>query len=162
MSFGDCLYSLVTNYVLASAVISWFIAQILKVFTGIFRVKKFSLTEMLFGTGGMPSSHSASVCAVACAVAIKQGLGSVEFAMCIILAMIVMRDATGMRREVGEHAKALNIILQELIEAKDPKITEKALNELAGHTPLQVFFGAIVGIVMPFLVALIPVFGITL
>ena len=82
--------------------------------------------------------------------------------MCIILAMIVMRDATGMRREVGEHAKALNIILQELIEAKDPKITEKALNELAGHTPLQVFFGAIVGIVMPFLVALIPVFGITL
>jgi acid phosphatase family membrane protein YuiD len=162
MGFLDLLWSLVTNYVLASAVIAWFVAQILKVCTGIFRLKKFSVTEMLFGTGGMPSSHTASVCAAACAAAIKYGLGSAEFAIAMILAMIVIRDATGMRREVGEHAKALNLILQDLIESKDAKITERALNELAGHTPLQVVCGAILGFAVPFLVTLIPVFNVTL
>jgi acid phosphatase family membrane protein YuiD len=158
----DFLWSLITNYVLASAVIAWFVAQILKVCTGIFRLKKFSVTEMLFGTGGMPSSHTASVCAAAFATAIKCGVGSPEFAVVMLLAMIVIRDATGMRREVGEHAKALNLILQDLFESKDAKITERALNELAGHTPLQVACGAILGFVTPFLVALIPVFNITL
>ncbi|MBE6583388.1 MAG: divergent PAP2 family protein [Ruminococcaceae bacterium] len=154
----DLLWSLVTNFMLASAVFGWFIAQMLKVITGIFRMKKFSVTEMFFGTGGMPSSHTAAVTALACAVAIRLGLGSAEFAMCAILAMIVMRDATGMRRQVGEQAKALNLILQELVESKDPKVTQKALDELAGHTPLQVAAGVIVGVVVPFLVDLIPIF----
>jgi len=154
----DLLWSLVTNFMLASAVFGWFIAQMLKVITGIFRMKKFSVTEMFFGTGGMPSSHTAAVTALACAVAIRLGLGSAEFAMCAILAMIVMRDATGMRRQVGEQAKALNLILQELVESKDPKVTQKALDELAGHTPLQVAAGGIVGVVVPFLVDLIPIF----
>ncbi len=155
----DLLYDLVTNYVLVCAACSWFVAQMIKVLTGIFKAKDFSVIELFFGTGGMPSSHTASVCALACAVAIKEGLGSISFAMCVVLALIVMRDATGMRRQVGEQAKALNIILQEIVEAKDPEITQKALNELAGHTPVQVAAGAAVGVVIPFLIRLIPVFS---
>ncbi len=154
----ELLLDLVTNFVLASAVFGWFIAQMLKVVTGIFRTKKFSFVEMFFGTGGMPSSHTAAVTALSCAVAIRHGLGSTAFAICAILAMIVMRDATGMRRQVGEQAKALNLILQELVEAKDPQVTQKALDELAGHTPLQVAAGVVVGVIVPFLVDLIPVF----
>jgi len=154
----EAILDVLTNFVLASAFFGWLVAQLLKVFTGIFRKKNFSVIELFFGTGGMPSSHTASVTALACAVAIRQGLGSAEFAMCAILAMIVMRDATGMRRQVGEQAKALNLILQELVEAKDPMITQKALDELAGHTPLQVAAGVVVGVAVPFLVNLIPIF----
>jgi len=154
----DLLLDLVTNFALASAFAAWFIAQLLKVVTGVFRMKKFSVIEMFFGTGGMPSSHTASVTALSCAVAIRLGLGSIEFAMCAILAMIVMRDATGMRRQVGEQAKILNDLLQKLATAKDPESQQKALDELAGHTPLQVAAGVVVGIVVPFLVDLIPIF----
>lgn len=137
----------VTNYILVSSVCAWLVAQILKGLTGVFKIKKFTLTEFFFGTGGMPSSHTAAVCSVMAASAIDYGLGSYQFAISAVLSMIVMRDAMGMRRQVGEHAKALNKIFQELAEAKnDPKLTQKALGELAGHTPLQVFAGAIVGI----------------
>lgn len=159
MTFLDLLLDLVTNFALASAVGAWLTAQLLKVVTGVFRTKKFSVVEMFFGTGGMPSSHTASVTALSCAVAIRLGLGSMEFAMCAILAMIVMRDATGMRRQVGEQAKILNNILQELMNAKDPKATQKALDELAGHTPLQVAAGVVVGVAVPFLIDLIPIFA---
>jgi acid phosphatase family membrane protein YuiD len=77
--------------------------------------------------------------------------------------MIVIRDAVGMRRQVGEHAKALNIIFKELVEAKnDPSLTQKAFKELAGHTPLQVLIGAFVGIVVALLMTFIPAFGVGL
>lgn len=138
---------LFTNYVLMSAVTGWLVAQILKGFTGVFKLKKFTLVEFFFGTGGMPSSHTAAVSAVATAAGICFGLNSFQFAISSVLAMIVMRDAMGMRRQVGEHAKALNMIFKELEEAKDdPELTYKALGELAGHTPLQVFAGMFVGI----------------
>lgn len=159
MKILELLLDLVTNFVLASAVGAWLAAQLLKIATGVFRMKKFSVIEMFFGTGGMPSSHSASVTALACAIAIREGLGSPLFAMSAILAMIVMRDATGMRRQVGEQAKVLNGILQQLKNAKNPEATQKALNELAGHTPLQVAAGVAVGIIVPFLINLIPVFS---
>ena len=154
----EYILKVVTNYYLISAVAAWLVAQILKVVTGVFKTKKFTLIELFFGTGGMPSSHSASVTALACAVGIRAGLDTPAFAICAILAMIVMRDATGMRRQVGEQAKVLNEILQNLVGAKDLKSTQKALNELAGHTPMQVAAGAVVGIAVPFLVNLIPVF----
>ena len=79
----------------------------------------------------------------------------------MVLAMIVMRDAMGMRRQVGEHAKALNIIIKELSQAKnDAELTIKALGELAGHTPLQVFAGAILGIIVPPLLGMIPFYAV--
>lgn len=157
----DFLLDLVTNYVLVSACVGWFTAQILKFFTGIFRIKKFSIVELLFGTGGMPSSHTAAVYALACACIIKHGFGSTEFAVSVVLAMIVMRDAMGMRRQVGEHAKALNLIIKDLAEANnDPNLTNKALAELVGHTPLQVFAGAVVGILVAVGLMFVPSFGI--
>jgi acid phosphatase family membrane protein YuiD len=150
-----------TNYMIVCAMSGWMMAQILKVFTGIFRMKKFSFIELLFGTGGMPSSHTAAVIGLTTAAVIKYGLGSSQFAICGVLSMIVMRDAMGMRRQVGEHAKALNIIIKELADAKkDPKLTEKALGELAGHTPLQVWVGAIVGALTAIALMFIPTFGI--
>ena len=145
-----------TNYILISAVCSWLVAQILKGLTGVFKLKKFTLTEFFFGTGGMPSSHTAAVCGVMTASAVTFGFASFEFAISAVLAMIVMRDAMGMRREVGRHAKALNQIFEELAKAKDdPALTHKALGELVGHTPLQVFAGAIVGIASSLLLGLV-------
>ncbi len=150
-----------TNYILISAIASWLTAQILKGLTGIFKLKKFTVTEFLFGTGGMPSSHTAAVCALICASAVKCGLGSSELAISAVLAMIVIRDATGMRRQVGEHAKALNSIFKELSEAKrDRELTHKALGELVGHTPLQVLAGAIVGFAVPIGLMFIPAFRV--
>ena len=145
-----------TNYILMSAVCSWLVAQILKGFTGVFKLKRFTLTEFFFGTGGMPSSHTAAVCGVVTATVLRYGFASHEFAISAVLAMIVMRDAMGMRREVGKHAKALNKIFEELAKAKnDPEMTHKALGELVGHTPLQVFAGVLVGIGSALLLSLI-------
>lgn len=145
-----------TNYILISAVCSWLVAQILKGFTGVFKLKKFTLTEFFFGTGGMPSSHTAAVCGVVTASVVTYGFASFEFAISGVLAMIVMRDAMGMRREVGKHAKALNQIFEELAKAKnDPELTQKALGELVGHTPLQVFAGVFVGIGSALLLSLV-------
>ena len=153
------IIDLFTNYVLMSAVLGWIAAQILKFCTGIFRLKKFSLTELFFGTGGMPSSHTAAVIGLTTACAMKFGLASYQVAISGVLAMIVMRDAMGMRRQVGEHAKALNIILKELAAAKkDRELADKALGELVGHTPLQVYAGVIVGAAVAIGIYYIPVF----
>ncbi len=158
----DFIVKMATNYALISAGASWVVAQILKAVTGIFRIKKFTFTEFFFGTGGMPSSHTAAVIGLLTACGIKYGVGSGFFAVSFILAMIVLRDAMGMRRQVGEHAKALNLIFKELIESKDPENTQKAFSELAGHTPLQVFAGALVGAAVAVIIAVIPVFGVSL
>ena len=155
------VYEFFTNYLIACACSAWIAAQILKACTGVFRLKSFSIVELFFGTGGMPSSHTAAVFALTTACGIKFGLGSAEFAISGVLALIVMRDAMGMRRQVGEHAKALNIILKERAEAKkDPKLAGKALGELAGHTPLQVAMGVLVGFGVAFGFMFIPVFGL--
>lgn len=146
-------------FIIICAVSAWFLAQILKVFTGVFKLKTFSLIELLFGTGGMPSSHSAVVSALAISCGIKEGFDSPAFAISAILAMIVMRDAMGMRRQVGEHAKVINKLFKNLSESlNDPELTGKALEELAGHTPLQVFAGMVLGAILPVAMMAIPVF----
>ena len=159
----DFIIDLASNYALVSAGCGWMVAQILKSVTGVFKVKKFTLNEFFFGTGGMPSSHTAAVTALLCACGIKYGLASGEFAISFVLTMIVIRDAMGMRRQIGEHARALNLIFKELVDAKnDPKLTQKAFGELAGHTPLQVFAGATVGIAVALLMTFIPFFSVSL
>lgn len=157
----DWLKDFVTNYVLIAGGTAWVVAQILKCVTGVFKVKKFTFLELMFGTGGMPSSHSAAVCALATACALKHGLGSTYFAIAAILAIIVMRDAMGMRREVGKHAKALNVIIAEFFKSdKHPEDLKKTHKELVGHTPLQVFAGVATGIAVAFLMSFIPAFYI--
>ena len=135
----------INNYLLISAISGWLIAQILKVFTGMFSKEKFSLTRLLFSNGGMPSSHSATVMAITVAALIKEGIGSPIFAVCAILAFIVMNDAMGVRYETGKQSKLINQIMAEISSGKPERI-ETGLKELVGHTPLQVVMGGITGI----------------
>lgn len=152
------LKALFTNYWLMSTVFGWLVAQILKVFTGVFRDRDFSVRALVFGTGGMPSSHTASVTALCTAIVVTHGFASPLFAMSALLCIIVMNDATGVRRETGEQSKALNIILEKLFTDPPENLNEN-YRELIGHTPLQVFFGALTGILVALLTSLLPVFA---
>lgn len=150
--------SLIDNFPLVCAGIAWFTAQILKVFTGVFKMREFSMTALLFGNGGMPSSHSASVCALAVSCALAYGMSSGYFAIASLFAIIVMGDAAGVRAETGKQSKVLNRIMRDLFSAEHAGEVNQNLKELVGHTPLQVVMGALLGFVLPFLVALIPMY----
>lgn len=102
----------------------------------------------MVGSGGMPSSHSATVCGLATAAGITYGGGSFEFAISVILAIIVMYDAMGVRRETGIQAKVLNEMLEAFSTMGKKMSPEEKLKEFVGHTPLQVLAGAILGIVI--------------
>jgi len=150
---------LVYNYVLATGVVSWFIAQIIKTILNFIKFDKFN-AERLIGAGGMPSSHTAMVVSAVTAVGRTEGVGSTVFAVMFLLAAIVIYDAMGVRRAAGMHAKEINNIkklIPELINSsvsaiKDgKKVKVKELQEYLGHTPLEVIGGAILG----FAVALI-------
>lgn len=148
-----------TNYMLVSVIAAWFTAQVLKGVTGIFKLKKFTVTEFLFGTGGMPSSHTAAVVALTTSSVIAFGFKSAVFAVSALLAMIVIRDAMGIRHEVGNHARELNRIIQKSLDAET---THETLKELVGHTPLQVLMGAVVGVAVAVIMSLFDVFSTTL
>ncbi len=141
----DWLLELLTNHFLITSVSSWLIAQVLKMIISSIINKKFSL-GWLFSDGGMPSGHSATVSSLAMFTLLQKGPGSFEFAMAMILAIIVCHDATGVRQEAGKHAVLLNEIMEsfELLKAKmDPHMK---LKEYVGHTRLQVLAGITVGI----------------
>lgn len=146
--------ALFTNYPLMCALVGWFFAQICKIFTGMFHERNFNVIEALFGTGGMPSSHSASVAALAMSSGIAYGLKSFEFAVTVVLAFIVMRDASGVRRSAGEQAKIMNRMIKTLSQGGTIDFNSD-IKEIIGHTPLQVFVGAVIGAVIPFLMMLI-------
>lgn len=138
------------NIVFVSAASGWLIAQILKTLIHLFLSKKF-VAERLVGSGGMPSSHSATVCALSTAACLEYGVGSFEFAISSILSLIVMYDAMGVRRETGIQAKVLNEIMEtfEKMGHKELSAQDK-LKEFVGHTPLQVLVGGILGIAIAF------------
>lgn len=146
--------ALFTNYPLVCAAVGWFVAQICKVFTGMFRERSFDVLTALFGTGGMPSSHSSAVCALCMASAIQYGLSSFQFAVTLVLAFIVMRDASGVRRSAGEQAKIINRMIKTLSEGGTIDFNSD-IKEIIGHTPFQVFIGAAIGAVIPFLMMLV-------
>ncbi len=137
--------ALLGNRVLQATLLPWATAQILKVIIEIVWRRKFNL-RLLTSMGGMPSSHSALVCGLAAAIALSDGAGSGAFALSIVLAMVVMYDATGIRRAASMQARILNQIIDELFQGHP--ISQVRLRELLGHTPLQVAAGAILGIVM--------------
>lgn len=134
------------NYLLMSAVVAWLVAQILKIFTGVYRDRHVNLSVLLFSTGGMPSSHSASVLGLTTAAALQEGFGSSVFAISAILSIIVIIDAVGVRYETGKQSKMLNKIVKEMFT--DTENAETHFKEFIGHTPLQVCIGAILGIVV--------------
>ncbi|MBP3436893.1 MAG: divergent PAP2 family protein [Clostridia bacterium] len=135
------------NPILEASLLAWFIAQLLKILITAIQDKKFDFVKF-WSSGGMPSSHSSTVCALATACAYVYGHVSPYFAISAILAVVVMYDAAGVRRAVGEQAKVLNFINATSVEDGEPGIMQKALKELIGHTPLQVVFGALLGILM--------------
>ena len=130
--------------VLLIAVAAWAAAQVLKLLLTTAVYRKFDITYLTTG-GGMPSSHSALVCAAAVSCGMSAGFDSPVFAVAAVVAFIVMYDAAHVRRETGEQAKVLNYILRNWEEFK-PEDFERDLKELIGHTPLQVAVGAVLGI----------------
>ena len=147
--FKNNIVDFFTNPVLLCAIISWFAAQMLKLFTTPYYKQEFSLLQALVGSGGMPSSHSAVVCSTSISCGILYGYDSAIFALSAVFAMVVMRDATGIRREAGKQAEVINQISEELGKKKK-KFLYVTLPELLGHTPLQVLFGALLGLGMAY------------
>lgn len=131
------------NYGLWIPIITWFLVQSIKVLSDLIIHKKLNI-KRLWGSGGMPSSHSAFVTSLATVAALSRGFDSFEFAICVIFASIVMYDAAGVRRAAGKQARVLNQIIE---NDGDINIQEK-LVELLGHTPVEVLAGAVVGILM--------------
>lgn len=138
----NIVQELTGNYILNAAIIAWFIAQFLKLIFDFATTGKLDLRRFIGGAGGMPSSHSALVVAMAITTWRVRGFQSVEFALAAVLAAVVMYDASGIRRAAGEQAKVLNIMIEQW---NDPELRDRQLKELLGHTPLQVVAGAVVG-----------------
>ncbi len=134
------------NSILWTAIIGWFTAQVLKVIFVCIKHKRLDFRRFV-GSGGMPSSHSSTVMALSTATGLTEGFSSTVFAVSLVLAMVVMYDAAGVRRAAGQQAKILNKIVDDWGKAS-PADTEKKLKELLGHTPVEVFAGAILGIVI--------------
>lgn len=141
----EFLSELYHNRVFMAAVTGWFVAQILKTIIHMWFNRRF-VAERLVGSGGMPSSHSSTVCALVTAAGIEFGGGSYEFAIAAIFAIIVMYDAMGVRRETGIQAKVLNEMMELFTKMGKEMTAEDRLKEFVGHTPLQVLMGAILGV----------------
>lgn len=144
---------LLSNRIFISAAAGWLVAQVLKTLIYMALTKQFT-AERLVGSGGMPSSHSSTVCALASSSAILYGLGSFEFAISAIVAIVVMYDAMGVRRETGIQAKVLNEMIELFSHMGKNMSTADKLKEFIGHTPLQVLAGAVLGIVIAFVVCM--------
>ena len=138
------------NPILTVALLAWFVAQVLKTLINFILLGKFQL-ERMWGDGGMPSAHSATVCAMVIATARSEGFGSAIFAVAAVVAIITMHDAMGVRREPGEQAKVLNKMIEQWIDVTEknaPFLQNMHLKEMVGHTPLQVLAGFVVGCVV--------------
>lgn len=142
---------LAQNKILLSAVTGWVLAQVLKTIIHLWFTRTF-VAERLVGGGGMPSSHSATVCALCTATAMEYGTGSFEFAMAAVFALVVMYDAIGVRQETGKQAKVLNDMIELFTHMGKDLDIEKQLKEFIGHTPLQVVCGAALGIITAFII----------
>eukprot|EP00250_Pteridium_aquilinum_P012549 c20793_g2_i1 orf=364-855(+) len=135
--------SIFQNQPLMAALISFLIAQSLKVFTTWYKEKRWEAKRLL-GSGGMPSSHAATVMGLAAGIGLKDGPGGSVFAIALVLASVVMYDASGVRLQAGRQAEVLNQIVFEL-PPEHPLAETRPLREPLGHTPPQVVAGAMVG-----------------
>ena len=142
---------IIHNHILLASFWAWLIAQILKTIIYVSVNKEFN-PERLVGDGGMPSSHSATVMALVTSTAFYYGSDTFEFAVGAILALITMHDAMGVRRETGRQAKAINNMMEWFAELNSDLPPEEKLKEFVGHSPTQVFFGALLGVVVAIVV----------
>ena len=135
------------NHVLLTGMVGWILAQALKIPLDLFREHRWNWA-LFFAAGGMPSSHSSLVTSTALGVGLHIGFDSPLFAVAVALAMVVVYDATGVRRQAGKQAEKINILVEELL--KGHPISEEHLREAIGHTPLEAFGGVVLGIVVAF------------
>ncbi len=133
------------NTPIAAALFAWLAAQSVKFTLAAVKNKRFDFTYFV-STGGMPSAHSASVCGLAFSVGKVQGFSSPVFAVALWFALIVMFDAQSVRRAAGEQARILNQIVDELLQHHH--LSQQKLAELLGHTRMEVFAGACIGMVI--------------
>ncbi|XP_059449326.1 uncharacterized protein LOC132180494 [Corylus avellana] len=138
-----------SNLPLLSAILACALAQFLKLFTTWYKEKRWDSKRML-DSGGMPSSHSATVTALVVAIGLQEGTGGPAFAIAVVLACVVMYDATGVRLHAGRQAELLNQIVCEL-PSEHPLSNIRPLRDSLGHTPLQVIAGAVLGCIVAFL-----------
>ena len=137
-----------TNRILLAALISWAIAQTLKIFTSLRAEHRIDWSKIM-GPGGMPSSHSAFVTSLAVGVGLTEGWDSGMFAVSFVFAAVVMYDAAGVRRAAGKQARVLNQLMT--IMLKEGHVPATKLRELLGHTPFEVIMGALLGMLIAWL-----------
>lgn len=142
---GEQFAQLGSNRELWAAFIAWLAAQLIKTLLSLRKTRKLNLSYIV-ASGGMPSSHSALVTALATAAARISGLGSPNFALAAVFAGVVMYDAAGVRLAVSRQARVLNLMIDDFFHERG--LTEHRMRELIGHTPIQVFAGALLGLVL--------------
>ncbi len=140
---------LLANRILLAALIAWTLAQAIKVPLNYLLHRQWDW-GLLFSASGMPSSHTALVTGIAGGVGLQEGFQSAAFAIASVLAMIVIYDATGVRRHAGDHARVLNLMIDELLTGHP--LAEKELKEVLGHTPREVIAGLLLGLSVAYLV----------
>ncbi|TET84292.1 MAG: divergent PAP2 family protein [Anaerolineales bacterium] len=132
------------NRVLIAALLAWAVAQGLKMPIEYARTRRWNWV-LLLRAGGMPSSHSSSVAALAHGIGLSVGYDSAMFALAVVVAMVVIYDATGIRRQSGLHAEVINVLVHDLLEG-NPMRHEKQLREVLGHSPLEALVGLFLGL----------------
>ena len=155
--FAGSLRTFFSNPIILSALVSWFVSQLMKGVIALLRIRTRNLKEvletMLWRTGGMPSSHAAVVTSMTVAVAFYEGIGSNLFAVSLVIAMVVMRDAMGVRRSVGLQSRSLNQLGRHSSEKLGLEFSP--LKEIMGHAPLEVVIGALIGFIITVAFALL-------
>lgn len=141
----EMFLGIVANEIFIIGFVAWFFAQLLKVIIHMVVQKQLNL-ERFYGSGGMPSAHSASIMGVTSAIGMTEGYDSSLFALALMIALIVMYDASGVRRSVGKQAKLLNSIILDVYKHK--YVEQEKLKELVGHKPIEVAMGAILGLIV--------------
>ena len=141
----DRFLTMFQNPFLNVALLSWFIAQVIKTILHMMLTGKLSI-ERLFGDGGMPSGHSATVSSLAMLSGMVYGMDSFQFAVTAVLAIIVCHDAMGVRLETGKQAKLINEIQKAVEIITKKELPEVKLKEFVGHTPSQVWAGVTIGL----------------
>ena len=144
----DSLKAFFANPIILSSLMSWFLSQLIKAVIALLQIRKRGVKEILetlfWRTGGMPSSHAAVVTSMTASVAFNEGLGSNLFAVSLIVAFVVMRDAMGVRRAVGLQARFLNLLGRNAAEKLNYDF--HPVKEIRGHAPLEVIAGALLGV----------------
>jgi acid phosphatase family membrane protein YuiD len=137
------MQSVFSNHILIPALIAWGLAQSIKVPLDFLSTRRWNWA-LLFSVGGMPSSHSALVASTAHAIGLHVGFDSPLFALAVVVAVVVIYDATGIRRQAGIHAEIINSMINDL--AAGHPLKEEQLREVLGHTPIQVLAGTLLGL----------------